>query len=227
MFRILTSLIVLSTLGPTDALALDYDPYSFWRFADPSNPDADLRGGFRSLGDELVYNPVTGELIYNDVDVDGWFPPDVLSKSGLFITEVVLPPVLLHNEPLLPSNLEYQQRTPYWELDAEVDRMVLIGSTALRVNYDPYELWPRSRRDPEVLAAWGLSVAPAMHSYGRVLPPGLTKELLQQDLLSTTMASIVVVPEPNGLLLSLSLLAGVRVGCLNRCQPARMTQHKR
>ena len=162
-----------------------------------------------------MYDRVTGHLSYEDVGADSWFPLDLLSVSGAFDFGEPLPPV-----PLVQGNALYDEHfpdvfpPPFWEANAEVNGIVVSGSEAIRLRFDPYFFWPRTANDPVILERWGLNQAPTRYDYGFVLPPGLERDFLVNDLHTSGAAyhELVIVPEPRSmamvLLMATNLLRG-------------------
>jgi hypothetical protein len=161
--------------------AIDYAPS--WNFSQSiaNQTSAPLGSGF------LVYNDTTGELVYNLGENGIWSPPDVGSKSGLLTISETLQPVPLWG-------------TPTFRVDESFEGNVVIGSNAIRVNFDRYAFWPWEPESAEVLQAHGLSHVPTSYSYGAVLPAGLTMDLLETDLYTVSFPNspieLRVVPEP-------------------------------
>jgi hypothetical protein len=178
--RILAVIVACLCL-PEISAALDYNPS--WKFT-------------TSIGDQplslwgkdfLIYDNSTGSLAYQVGDSGRWLPPDIGSKSGLLSVSTPLQPVPLGG-------------TPTFRVDETFGGGVVLGSNAIRIYYDGYMYWPWSPLSPELLQMHGLDRMPDAYSYGAVLPPGLSEDILQSDLYAAFFPGgsieLQVVPEP-------------------------------
>jgi hypothetical protein len=152
---------------------------------------------------QLIYDSRTGTLTYRSNSESEWSPPDVGSRSGLFITSAELASV-----PYTPS-----WRVPVSTIDEKFLDIDVPGSNAIRINFDGYIFWPWSPDHPRVLQFYELDKVPDSYIYGEVLPKSLTRSLLESDLYAVTFPdrpiSLIMVPEQSTIALLMVAIAVV------------------
>jgi hypothetical protein len=190
---------------PSVGCALDYN--AVWEFRKPIGLPSQATWLPPS---ELVYDQSTGDLTYKPLE-GGWNPPDIGSLTGQLDAAATLKPVPLtfdytaiSRESPLASTVPLPPRTPRFAVDEVFGGQRMIGSNAVLVSFDPYSFWPFLSWSL-ILEQYGLSEFPTSYDYGRILPPGLSREFLETDLYVANFPSgnvrLVIVPEPTAVLL--------------------------
>ncbi len=140
-------------------------------------------------GDSVSYDPESGELVYHVAPQNQgqpewsqfWWPPDLVSASGQFMEEGISGPVpLASHEP------------PMFRHDATIRGAVVPGSNGIHTEYDGWKFWPFWPSDT-TFREWGLEGVVVSWSFGQVLPPGLDRDFLLQDLYAFPDVSLFIV----------------------------------